>query len=119
MQKDASLKHHLRVLEEQLLQAGFRKIPERVAELLADEFVEFGSSGHRFNKAQIIKSLQAESSERWSLSEFCVSLLAPDVALATYQAIRYTEPPVHSLRSSIWKLRDGRWQLVFHQGTLT
>ena len=25
----------------------------------------------------------------------------------------------HVLRSSIWKLIDGRWQMVFHQGTLS
>ena len=119
MQKDASLKRHLRELEEKLLQANVRKTQERVAELLADEFVEFGSFGHRYNKAQIIESLQAESSVRRSLSEFHVMLLAPDVALATYQVVQHTEPPVRSLRSSIWILRDGHWKMVFHQGTLT
>jgi hypothetical protein len=119
MQTNASVKQHLRELEEELLQPHVRKIPERVAELLAEEFVEFGSLGRRYNKTQIIETLQAESSSRWSLSEFEVSLLSSDVALATYRAVQHTEPPVHSLRSSIWILRDGHWKMVFHQGTLT
>jgi hypothetical protein len=40
----------------------------------------------------------------------------------TYRVIRQgtaDEPPIYSLRSSIWKLIDDRWQMVFHQGTLT
>ncbi len=119
MHTNLSVKEHLRELEEQLLQPHVRKMPERVAELLAEEFVEFGSLGCRYNKTQIIEALQSESSSRWSLSEFDVSLLAPDVALATYRAIQHTEPPLHSLRSSIWMLRDGHWKMVFHQSTVT
>ncbi len=41
--------------------------------------------------------------------------LVPDVVLVTYRTGR----PGHStLRSSIWRLRDGRWLVVFHQGTV-
>ena len=119
MHTNLSVKQHLRELEEQLLCVHVRRMPELVADLLAEEFVEIGSLGRRFNKTQIIKALQAESSLRWSLAEFEVSLLAPDVALATYRAVQHIEPPVHSLRSSIWILRDGHWKMVFHQGTLT
>jgi hypothetical protein len=44
--------------------------------------------------------------------------LAPDVVLATYRVVDETRKQ-HTLRSSIWKLKDGRWQMVFHQGTPT
>jgi hypothetical protein len=30
-----------------------------------------------------------------------------------------SEQPTYSLRSSVWKLIDGRWQMVFNQGTLS
>ncbi len=26
---------------------------------------------------------------------------------------------MHTLRSSVWKLIDGNWQMAFHQGTPT
>jgi glyoxylase I family protein len=42
------------------------------------------------------------------------------VALLTYRAHRgatAVRPAADSLRSSIWRLRQGHWQMVFHQGT--
>src|SRR5690242_8219516 len=107
----------IRQLEEKLLTASVRTCAEEVAERLADEFVEFGSSGRIFNKEQIIESLQQEDGDcRRELHDFAAILLAPGVVLATYRASRDSSnggPPVESLRSSIWKLIDGRWQMVF------
>jgi hypothetical protein len=40
--------------------------------------------------------------------------LGPDVVLLTY---RLDGPGVPSLRSSVWVRADGRWVLLFHQGT--
>ena len=105
-----------------MLQPDVRKSAQDVADLLADEFIEFGSSGRIFNKQQIIESLQHEPPIQRSLVEFHTSVLPPGVILVTYRAIRRCVAdgqPTHSLRSSIWKLIEGRWQMVFHQGTLS
>jgi hypothetical protein len=121
MQANPSLEDHLRQLEERLLQPNVRKSAEEVPELLASEFIEFGSSGRIFDKEQIIASLQMEPTVRRSLVDFKTCILAPAVVLVTYRAVREgtsAEPPIYSLRSSIWKLIDSRWQMVFHQGTL-
>ena len=119
MNQQSSIERQLQELELSLLQPSERK-SQRVAELLAEGFVEFGSSGRAFTKEQIVSGLRAESStpER-SATQFKVQLLAPHVALVTYRVHRHSEPPVHTLRSSIWEQRQGRWQLVFHQGTPT
>jgi hypothetical protein len=112
----------LRKFEECLIQPDFRKSAQQVADLLADGFIEFGSSGRIFNKEQIIETLQHEPTIQISLMEFQASDLAPGVILVTYRAVRHNaadEQPVYSLRSSIWKLVEGRWQMVFHQGTLS
>ena len=122
MQADPVLEDHLRQLEERLLQPNVRKSAEEVSELLANEFIEFGSSGRIFDKQQIIASLQMEPTVRRSLVDFKTWILAPAVVLVTYRAVRQgtsDEQPIYSLRSSIWKLIDGRWQMVFHQGTLS
>jgi len=98
-----------------------RKSAEVVADLLADGFIEFGSSGHVFNKQQVIEDLQQEPPAHRSLLQFNATVLAPGVVLATYRAVQYCpsgELPIYSLRSSIWKLSRDRWQMVFHQGTL-
>jgi hypothetical protein len=122
MQAEPVVENHLCQLEERLLQPNVRKSAEEVSELLSHEFIEFGSSGRIFDKQQIIASLQMEPTVRRSLVDFKTWSLAPAVVLVTYRAVRQgtsDQQPIHSLRSSIWKLIDGRWQLLFHQGTLS
>ena len=109
----------LRHLEEQLLEPEVRASAERVSALLADDFVEFGSSGQVFDKKQIIELLRQGTPTKRSLSKFESTMLSDNVVLVTYRATRSSKPPVHSLRSSIWRLSNGQWQMVFHQGTLT
>jgi hypothetical protein len=113
-----SIEQHLQELELCLLQPNVRK-SARVEELLADEFVEIGSGGKAHTRQEILSALQAEPTTQWTAAEFKVRLFAPNVALVTFRAHRHSEPPVHSLRSSIWKETNGRWQMFFHQGTLT
>ena len=57
MKEKYSHEEFLRRLEERLLQPEVRQSAEAVADLLADDFIEFGSSGQVFNKQQIIEGL--------------------------------------------------------------
>ncbi|MEH2061715.1 MAG: DUF4440 domain-containing protein [Nostoc sp.] len=112
-----------REFEERLLQPNLRKSAKDIMDLLADEFIEFGSSGRVFDKQQIIKSLQNEPMEaltQRSITEFKTLILATGVVLVTYRIVKHIsgEEPVHSLRSSIWKLNNAQWKMIFHQGTL-
>ncbi len=120
MEEELSPADLIRRLEERLLQADVRQSATNVAELLADDFIEFGSSGRIFDKQTTIAALKHESPTEISLTEYQARMLAPNVVLVTYRAIRSTATPAQttqSLRSSIWKRLDGHWQLVFHQGT--
>jgi hypothetical protein len=114
---DAQLRH----LEQQLLQPEVRGSAERLASLLAENFVEFGSSGRVFNKKQIVAALTKEAPMKRSLSAFEATMLSAHVALVTYRATRRSSQggePVRTLRSSIWRRSNGEWKMVFHQGTL-
>jgi hypothetical protein len=113
-----TLSQQLRELEESLLVPHVRK-SERLAELLADNFLEFGSSGRIYTKADLVATLQAELPVTQTTSEFRVAILAPHVALVTYRIHRHGAPPIYTLRSSIWQLKEAQWQMVFHQATLT
>ncbi|MBA8876926.1 DUF4440 domain-containing protein [Phyllobacterium myrsinacearum] len=116
----------LQSFEEQLLEQSVRQTPNTVRQLLADEFVEFGSSGSVFNKQEIVDALANEAADKdpfvRSTSDFSVQALSQDVILITYRSVRahiVTGQERHSLRSSVWKFIDGRWQMIFHQGTPT
>jgi hypothetical protein len=115
----------LRKLEEQLLQPDTRRCADQLDHLLADEFVEFGSSGRVFNKVEIIESLKQEPSVlsvQRSISDFSAKWLTPEIVLVTYRLLIRrgdVEDEAHSLRSSIWKAINGHWQMIFHQGTST
>ena len=120
MDSEESLRQQLLRLEESLLRPEIRHSRSELERLLADDFVEFGSSGEVYDREAIIDALFREKSGHLSLTEFQAVQLAPEVVLVTYRAMSTAQdggPTVHSLRSSIWKLAAGRWQIVFHQGT--
>ena len=114
---DAAL---LRTLEERLLHPAVRCSADRVAGLLAEDFVEFGSSGRAYDKAQVVAGLAREHRQgppvERTAHDLRVRMLAEGVALVTYRAVR-RQPDAQTLRSSIWTVIDGRWQMLFHQGT--
>ena len=109
----------VRRLEERLLDPGFRRSVQEVSALLADAFQEFGASGRRYDKQQILAALAQEQGFSAHLSGFTVREFAPGCLLATYRVLihRPGAEPQHSLRSSLWVHREGRWQMLFHQAT--
>jgi hypothetical protein len=111
-----------RDLEEKLLQQEIRNSPSEVATLLHPDFFEFGQSGTVWSRQQTIDRLAQDRPMESSLTDLSVRPIAADVALVTYRAVG-RDPASgnewHSLRSSVWKLTDGRWQVIFHQGTPT
>ena len=112
----------LRGLEEALLKPEIRRSADQVGRLLSEDFVEFGSSGRAYDKAEIIEALQQETPDpavQIQLTDFSARQLASGGVLVTYRTVRRrgVEPNHYRLRSSIWKPIGGRWQMVFHQGT--
>ncbi|MEO6195723.1 MAG: nuclear transport factor 2 family protein, partial [Thermoanaerobaculia bacterium] len=60
-QPDKNIERQLRELEESHLRSDVRSSPEAMQDLLAEEFVEFGSSGRVFDRAAVIAALSSES----------------------------------------------------------
>jgi len=103
--------------EEDLLRPEFRVSATAVAALLAENFVEIGSSGRRYTRPEILAFLAAEpgTGAAGRLWDFDAQELAPGLVLATYCAsLPRDGVSVQSLRSSLWRLREGRWQMLFH-----
>jgi len=122
MNSTDSLHQTLYRLESRPHQPEVRFSPAELMRLLADNFIEFGSSGRIYDRQAIIESLALESSIQISMDDIRISVLTPDIVLVTYRA-KVIEPvggpPQYSLRSSIWKQTEGVWQMIFHQGTPT
>jgi hypothetical protein len=112
----AALTATLRALEERLLDPAVRAQPGEVAALLAPEFTEFSASGWVIDRAGIINALASEApTPARTARAFKVRALGADAALTTWRVKR--DDGVETLRSSVWQRRDGRWLMVFHQGT--
>ncbi len=109
-----------RELEEQLLRPETRRSEDTIERLLADDFIEFGASGRVWDKAATIAGLKHERPADLRLLDFKALHLAATIVHVTYRVVRHGPAQgeqVHSLRSSVWRERDGGWQMVFHQGT--
>ncbi len=116
----SSLHEQIYNLEDRLLQPEIRRSGEEISMLLADDFVEFGSSGRTYDKIQVVEGLPHSPTVPTVIEDFQVKVLSSYVVLATYRAVKANESREemrNSLRSSIWRFTDGRWQIVFHQGT--
>jgi len=111
----------IHALEQRLLDPSVRSDAVALSALLAPDFVEFGASGQRYERNEILQHLARESREAGlALSDFEVIELAPQVVLARFRITKQVAPEarvVESLRSSIWRNTGGRWQLLFHQGS--
>jgi hypothetical protein len=116
----SSLTEKLLELEKKLLDPDLRRTPEKLAPLLANDFMEFGSSGHAYDRQRILFLLRRQIPARLVIEEFRVFEVSASAALVTYRACpesTHMSAYRYSLRSSLWMLRGDAWQMVFHQGT--
>ena len=108
----------IRELEAACLDVEVRADADRLASLIADDFVEFGSSGRVWDKASVLEAVPSERGLAFSIYDFAADQVGPDLVHTTFRlSIRDSNSERHSLRSSLWIRRSGRWQMLFHQGT--
>lgn len=118
-----SLEKKIFKLENDLLSSTVRKSPEKINEILDDEFTEYTSSGqeYHYKKGDIFQDKEDKSELDWQISNFKIKKLSEECVLATYRVEKNNEideKKKYTLRSSIWKCIDGTWKMIFHQGTL-
>ena len=117
---DNQLTIQIKDLEVELLQPDVRKSPNRLNELLADDFFEFGASGNRYSKHEMLDLMQEGREAKYTVHDFATVQISPDTILATYRVEKElldNGEKSFSLRSSLWQNRNGQWQMFFHQGT--
>jgi hypothetical protein len=106
-------------LELRLLQPGIRAEPGEVEALLHPGFSEFGASGRRWGRTEMIAALAAEQPAGQepvvTATEMAGTRLGDDAIHLTYVSQRADR---RALRSSIWLRTPDGWRVYFHQGTL-
>lgn len=107
---------HLLELESALLQPEVRADRELLEQLLHRDFEEVGASGSVYAKPAIIRLLGTEHGGAAAVATLkhprCLAL-SDSCIMLRWRA----EGGKASQRCSIWQLSDGRWQLLYHQGT--
>jgi ribonuclease HI len=107
----------LRDLEESLWREETSYDRAYMEAILAPGFVEFGMSGRRYDRDDILAAEVGPIGARLPLEDFTVILVRPDVAVVTYVSEDVADGRRRANRMSLWDRAGGRWQLLFHQGT--
>ena len=110
-------------LEAELHRPAVRADEDRVKDLLHAEFEEIGRSGQIHSRDATLATLKSEVQPyEIAADAYVATKIGTDVALLTYRSAHRQEDGTftrHTLRSSIWVLVAGHWQLRYHQGTPT
>jgi hypothetical protein len=84
------------------------------------DFWEVGASGRRYSREWVLAELErrqhTEMEDVWEATDFICQKLADDVYLVTYTLLQNNDRLTR--RSTIWRLTEDGWKIVFHQGTM-
>ncbi|MCS3745829.1 hypothetical protein FHY18_001390 [Xanthomonas arboricola] len=107
----------LRGLELRLLDPQLRRsVPEELEALLEPAFIEFGASGRRYAREEVIAALTTSAAAADYVADgFVCVLLAPQLH---YRTRAHADGVVRcALRSSLWRLDGACRRMLFHQAT--
>jgi len=119
----AALFEELKRLEVELHAHGTRRNRKRMDALLHPDFFEYGRSGSRHTREDILAEFETNATlTPVHAQHFDLTTLADGAVLLTYLSAHVdTEGTLHrlTLRSSVWVRTDSSWKMRFHQGTPT
>jgi hypothetical protein len=105
-------------LEQELWREETRLDKQRMNELIAPDFFEFGRSGRVWQRQDTLAAVPHTKDIIPPLPEFHIRLFDENIAQVSYDsAFIYDGVVEHTHRSSIWSRKTSGWVLRFHQGT--
>lgn len=103
-------------LEYQHLKPENRRSSQRLKEIIAEDFLEIGSSGKLMRRSDFDYEDDLLNADEYLIDTLEARSLSNDCVLTVYQLENKTRG-VMTRRSSIWKKMNSNWVLSFHQGT--
>lgn len=120
MKNSMEIAEKIKELEFSLLKPEVRASREALDTLLADDFVEFGSSGNKYTKQDILERLPSNTDKvEYKVTDFAVETPSEELAIAKFTTERTTNGTelIVSKRSSHWRKNGDLWQMFFHEAT--
>ncbi len=111
------LQIELFTLEQLLWTTEDRNDPIQMDRLFDSDLIEFGASGQRYSRADLMPDGKSTELINVVLLDFSYRQLGVGVVQTMYISQWANGPRAN--RSSIWRAHADGWQLVFHQGTPT
>lgn len=108
-------KQELVTLELKLQQEDVRSDKKQLAQLVHDNYLEFGRSGKVWKKADLLVSDQKIPQLHIQSSEFSVQKVGERSYLVSYLTTEQ-ETGKQTNRRSLWVKEENAWQLLFHEG---
>jgi len=116
----SKLADELKALEVRVMTAAGAGRSHEIADLMADDFLEIGASGHKYSKSDVLEALPALPRRKFMLDDFQIRELAADIVLANYRSRAVAKDSIAwAHRTTVWVRRGGEWQIIFHQATPT
>jgi hypothetical protein len=108
----------LEQLENELWREETRFDIDRMREIIAEDFFEFGRSGRFYTREDVLSAPREPIEAIFPLPDFSARLLSESIAQVTYNSsVTYNGVVENARRSSIWSRTPKGWVLRFHQGT--
>lgn len=114
------LKETIYKLEEKLQKPDVRKSAKELDDLISDDLIEFGSSGQKYTKKDVLANLPSSPEIKFIMTDFETNILGEKIVQSLFKTEKTnleTGKITTSLRSSLWRNEDGKWKMLFHQGT--
>lgn len=107
----------------------FHRLPaqttrEELEPRLVSDFFEIGASGRIYSRDRVIETVvdryeRDEGELEHTITEFECRELSEHIFLVTYLLAQPDGPIVRTTRrATVWTNELGRWQVVYHQGTI-
>lgn len=109
----------LKTLEESLWKSETRFDLSHQEKVFAPDFFEFGRSGRRYTREQMVRTESQPIRAKLPLQDFHIHVLDEKNVLITYISEVQYEELERANRCSVWSKTKDVWQLRFHQGTPT
>ncbi|MCP5375406.1 MAG: DUF4440 domain-containing protein [Rickettsiaceae bacterium] len=110
----------IKKLELSLLKPEVRSSKDMLDKLIADDFIEFGTSGNKYTKKDILDRLpNSPEDARYQASDFSIEMSPENFVVVKFKTkkIINKKETIFSSRVSYWRKTDLGWQIFYHKST--
>lgn len=116
IQNTEALSNTIKDLELSLMKKEVRRSRNALDKLITEDFIEFGTSGNKYTKTDILERLpNTVENFQYVMSDFSTEIISENLIIANFKTEKVMEDgeKIISLRSSHWRKENNNWQIFF------